>query len=216
VEKTDANTYMRVTAKSTSANDTWQLTMGNGVWGNWEKVNDGGNADTVDGKHAIDFVIRDGGRIDKFGFDGTNCLHVSIDGSVHSIPFSSKPNPNGTFNGTATGNLPLTGGALSGTFSAREYLNVYAGSSNAETYSSFIQNANSTHVRHVTDANNFDEFFIRKGKITYAKMVNGAWSEVEVFHGGNSSPVVPTNVDPGVGASVTYADGTVIFVYEEE
>ena len=36
-----------------------------------------------------------------------------------------------------------------------------------------------------------------------------------LHHDGNSAKVVPTNVDPGVGASVTYADNTVIFVYEE-
>lgn len=49
--------------------------------------------------------------------------------------------------------------------------------------------------------------------IDFSSMKEGA---NEALHTGNSSPVVPTNVDPGVGASVTYADGTVIFVYEEE
>lgn len=79
----------------------------------------------------------------------------------------------------------------------REYLNVYADSSNAETYSSFIQNANGTHVRHVTDANNFDEFFIRQGKITYAKMANGTWSETEVIHSGNIDQYVSnTGINP--------------------
>lgn len=81
----------------------------------------------------------------------------------------------------------------------REYLNVYADSSNAETYSSFIQNANGTHVRHVTDANNFDEFFIKQGNITYAKMVNGAWSETDVLHTGNK----PTGSYTGNGSATS-------------
>lgn len=98
--------------------------------------------------------------------------------------------------------LPITGGKLTGTFSAREYLNVYANSSNAETYSSFIQNANGTHVRHVTDANNFDEFFIRQGKITYAKMVNGAWSETDILHTGNSNKLVVSSTPLTAAGSV--------------
>ena len=86
--------------------------------------------------------------------------------------------------------IDSNGGTLTGTLSLREFLNVYADSSNAGTYSSFIQNSNGTHVRHVTDANNFDEFFIKQGSITYAKMVNGAWSQTDIHHDGNSAKLI--------------------------
>lgn len=59
---------------------------GGAVWFPWTYSADGGNADTVDGLHASDF-IKTGGRVSTLGFDGEYDLYTDIDGTKHSIPF---------------------------------------------------------------------------------------------------------------------------------
>lgn len=110
--------------------------------------------------------------------------------------------------------LPLTGGTLSGElklnnglgrFSANESsTNMYAYTPDkAEEKRRWLNLYNTNYKPNIGEA------------LCLGYLENGTLKTSTVLHTGNSSPVVPTNVDPGVGASVTYADGTVIFVYEE-
>ncbi len=125
----------------------------------WNNNADGGNADTVDGYHASDFVRADG-----------------------SVPMS--------------GDLTLNNGGT--------------------TTTKLINYNGTTVLRNRFDTNNYDDVQIKSDRELYfTKVVDGIVSEEVMFHSGNSSPVVPVNVDPGVGASVTYADGTILFYYEE-
>lgn len=107
--------------------------------------------------------------------------------------------------------LPLTGGKLTGALEVSLDGNGKAQffGNGATAFMTAVNSAGTVNrqvrVKASGDINSCLDIYDAINKVSYTGL-----------HTGNSSPVVPTNVDPGVGASVTYADGTVIFVYEEE
>ena len=56
VLKSDTVNFIEQIAFRESRYDVYIRYLNNSGWGEWRKINDGGNADTVDGKHASDFA----------------------------------------------------------------------------------------------------------------------------------------------------------------
>lgn len=107
--------------------------------------------------------------------------------------------------------LPLTGGKIPGFLSGKGIISAYSAFQEIALHASDVETSGSG-LYSIT----FSKWLVNclsDGKVDYAE---GTMNGKTIHHSGNSSPVVPVNVDPGVGASVTYADGTVLFVYEEE
>jgi len=83
---------------------------------------------------------------------------------------------------------------------------------NVEAYGNlaidYFSNAGVPYARFVENGGNYRGAFI-----DLSKCENGGrgWGS-EIFHTGNSAPCVVLATDPGVGASVSYANGTLLFV----
>lgn len=66
---------------SPHSGQVWHGMINNGTWYGWTRINDGGNADTVDGLHASDFMpingeVRKYGLIRMNGSDGIRVRHI--------------------------------------------------------------------------------------------------------------------------------------------
>lgn len=72
----------------------------------------------------------------------------------------------------------------------------------------FFSNYGVPYARFVENGGNYRGAYIDLSKCEYG---GRGWGS-EIFHTGNSSPCVVVATDPGVGASVSYANGTLLFV----
>lgn len=104
--------------------------------------------------------------------------------------------------------LPLLGGVLKGEL----------GFDFGNCKVALIPSENRLFFRVLHDINidtSYTDFVISNTEVRLNRVVDGTLiSEEVILHTGNSAPVVPLSTDPGVGASVSYADNTVIVVYE--
>ena len=114
-----------------------------------------------------------------------------------------------TFNGTASGNLPLSGGILAGNLYFKKADNgqgiVYKDHSASSDYGMVLRDddASGKSVRMLMSASSNGIRF---------RDTDGVYNDI--LHTGNSSKTVIVSSDPGVGASTSYANGTLIFVKE--
>lgn len=214
-----------------------------GTWREWKKL---ANADeTADGTNLLvnpDFAINTSGKteytaigytVDKW--QNNKLSSVATNGKVEVLTNGVKLIGGGTrldlyFRQYIDNGAKLTGKTvtvsvmleeLSGSF----YIGQYGGSnsklisSNGVSSYTFTWLENSVNAIHLYNNTGSDSCIVRWIKLEIGKQATPFVPpnpEVEKLKCGGYTPIVPTNVDPGVGASVTYADGTVIFVYEEE
>lgn len=194
-----------------------------------------GNADTVDGYHASQLVTANykNGYTFEIAYGDHAYITNYVDSSIPNIPFTS----NFCHIISKTSNSVKTVLSIGIDYTGLTY--VYSAKTGAWKRFSYSDEVlpltggtlasakpNPLNVHNTTEGALFSLLGFYANNVSmgnlgfYGKdnpvLYTSAGATKELLHAGNSSPVVPTNVDPGVGASVTYADGTVIFVYEEE
>ena len=133
----------------------------------------------------------------KVDTDGTYQLYDKTNSKP--IITSSADGKTNNFNGAASGNLPLDGGGK-----------VTADMTPIELVST---NASNDTRMKFTGASGVLGWLGFRG-VNKPVFFNSNAAMYDLLHTGNSAPCVVVDTDPGVGASVDYPDGTLIFVKE--
>lgn len=212
-------------------NDIVFRTCKDGTWNAWSNTNDGGNADTVDGYHASEFVLASGAKKVQLGSEtNTEDIYVTfrntnrhirvrftpagnliVDDSTNSKElYRSANDGTTTIHGTASGNLPLDGKmAMSGNL-------VIQGSDGSKVkVKSYGMHNGSFAVYNTSDSEaNGRELILRDSAssvtngllkaLVLRDNVDGVTTDYTVLHNGNSTPVSIGTSAPSDTTSLWY------------
>lgn len=128
----------------------------------------------ADKADLANYLPKSGGRLGAIGFDDTNYLNISIDSAKYYLPFSTIPSAPSIFKGTASGNLPFSGGTL--TSSGADTLVINRTTAGKSSWVTFNNNGLFRGRLGVSDDSK-------------ARVVLGTGNEEEILHTGNSNAV---------------------------